>query len=69
MNTIFEGLIKKVGVIAVDKVLDDPQAQGFFRNIGKEIGEGIPGDFAEPKINKVVDLIQEGITETIDNKK
>ena len=65
MGNLFDGLIKKVGMVAVDKVLEDEKAQEFFRDIGREVGNGIPGDFAEPKINKVVDLMQSGMMETV----
>lgn len=56
-------LMEKVGLIAVDKVLEDETAQNFFKGLGADIAQGIPGNVAEPKINKIVDLIQEGMTE------
>ena len=65
MNNLFDSLIFNVGMRAVDNVLEDEKAQEFFKDMGREIGNGIPGDFAEPKINKVVDLVQSGMMETV----
>jgi hypothetical protein len=66
MNNLFDSLIFNVGMRAVDNVLEDEKAQQFFKDMGREVGNGIPGDFAEPKISKVVDLIQEGMMETVE---
>jgi hypothetical protein len=65
MNNLFDSLIFNVGMRAVDNVLEDEKAQEFFKDMGREVGNGIPGDFAEPKINKVVDLVQSGMMETV----
>ena len=63
-DNLLDGLMQKVVLVAVDKVLEDENSQKFFKDIGIQIGDSIPGTFAEPKINKVVDLIQEGMRES-----
>jgi general stress protein YciG len=62
---MFNEMILSIGGFAVEKVLDDEKYQELFKDVGRKIGEEIPGNFAEPKINKVVDLVQEGMMETV----
>ena len=64
MKGLFESVLLKAGMFALDNVLDQKESQEFIKNIGRTVGEEIPGDVVEPKINKAIDLVQEGIKET-----
>ena len=54
MKGLFESVILKAGMFALDNVLDQKESQKFIKNIGVTIGEEIPGDIVEPKINKAI---------------
>lgn len=65
-------MLEKLGMLLVPKILDtileDEKTQEWIKDLGRDIGQEIPGDVAEPRLNKAVDLIQEGMMETVNKK-
>lgn len=61
-------LLEKIGGYVVEKALDDENVQNTIRGFGRELGEQIPGDFLEPNIKKTLDLVEEGMMETVAKK-
>ena len=58
-------LLEKIGGYVLDKALDDENVQETIKGFGKDLGEQIPGDFAEPNIKKTLDLMEEGMMSTV----
>lgn len=65
IKTMLEGILIKLLPNILNSVMGNKDVQEWFRDLGRELGESIPSDVAEPQIAKALDLVKEGMMETV----
>jgi len=64
---MLNSLLKKLLPSLLSSVMENEGIQNWFRDLGRQLGNEIPSDVAEPHIAKGMDLVKEGMLETVKN--